>query len=497
MERYILTLDQGTTSSRALLVSAKGEVVGKAQKEFEQHFPKQGWVEHDADEIWTSQKEVMLQVLKENAVSPSAIAAIGITNQRETTIAWNRETGKPLGNAIVWQDKRTAKICDQLRKNGHAEYIRSTTGLIVDAYFSASKMTWILQNYPEAEQLMQQGNLCMGTVDSWLIWNLTEGEAFVTDASNASRTMLFDIHQMKWDQTLLELFGVSASALPEVKSSVDSFGTAKVGNVTIPITGVAGDQQAALFGQGCLQKGMVKNTYGTGCFMLMNTGNQAGNSAHGLISTIAWSMNGEVTYALEGSVFIAGAAIQWLRDGLRVIDEAPDSEYFAEQADNEEPVYVVPAFVGLGAPHWDMYARGAIFGLTRDTGKPEIVRATLESMAFQTRDVLDAMASDAAIPIHSLRVDGGASANNFLMQFQADVIQTNVNRPSNVESTALGAAFLAGIGVGMWTTADVGKFRSTDKIFQPRRTSAEIDRLYKGWKKAVNRTLGWLENEEE
>ena len=497
MERYILTLDQGTTSSRALLVSAKGEVVGKAQKEFEQHFPKQGWVEHDADEIWTSQKEVMLQVLKENAVSPSAIAAIGITNQRETTIAWNRETGKPLGNAIVWQDKRTAKICDQLRKNGHAEYIRSTTGLIVDAYFSASKMTWILQNYPEAEQLMQQGNLCMGTVDSWLIWNLTEGEAFVTDASNASRTMLFDIHQMKWDQTLLELFGVSASALPEVKSSVDSFGAAKVGNVTIPITGVAGDQQAALFGQGCFQKGMVKNTYGTGCFMLMNTGNQARNSVHGLISTIAWSMNGEVTYALEGSVFIAGAAIQWLRDGLRVIDEAPDSEYFAEQADNEEPVYVVPAFVGLGAPHWDMYARGAIFGLTRDTGKPEIVRATLESMAFQTRDVLDAMASDAAIPIHSLRVDGGASANNFLMQFQADVIQTNVNRPSNVESTALGAAFLAGIGVGMWTTADVGKFRSTDKIFQPRRTSAEIDRLYKGWKKAVNRTLGWLENEEE
>ncbi|MFT5920938.1 MAG: glycerol kinase [Flavobacteriales bacterium] len=497
MKKYILTLDQGTTSSRALLMDNKGNIIGVAQREFQQYFPKQGWVEHDAEELWTSQRDMLQEVLEQNSVKPEELLSIGITNQRETTLAWNRTTGRPLHNAIVWQDKRTAAFCDQLRSKGHAEYIKENTGLIIDAYFSGSKMNWILQNVPEANELMNKGELCFGTVDAWLIWNLTDGDSYRTDTSNASRTMLFNINSMQWDDHLLELFGVRKNCLPTVGHSIGFFGNAKLNGIEVPINGVAGDQQAALFGQACFKKGMVKNTYGTGCFMLMNVGPKPKRSNFGLLNTIAWSTEDEVTYALEGSVFIAGAAIQWLRDGLRIIDEAPDSEYFASQADNEEPIYVVPAFVGLGAPYWDMYARGAMFGLTRDTGKPEIVKATLESMAYQTRDVLEAMIADSELPIHSLRVDGGASSNNFLMQFQADVIQVNVNRPHEVESTALGAGFMAGIGAGVWTFDEVQTFRKTEAIFSPQKARSEVKKLYAGWKKAVSRTLGWLENDKD
>ncbi len=497
MKKYILTLDQGTTSSRALLMNHQGSIIGVAQREFQQFFPKQGWVEHDAEELWSSQRDMLFEVLERNNVKPQELISIGITNQRETTVAWNRTTGRPLCNAIVWQDKRTAAFCDQLRTKGHGEYIKENTGLIIDAYFSASKMNWILQHVPEAKILMEQGELCFGTVDTWLIWNLTERTSFSTDTSNASRTMLFNIKDMKWDEKLLDLFGVRKEALPKVLNSIGFFGKAKIDGVEVPINGVAGDQQAALFGQACFKKGMVKNTYGTGCFMLMNVGAKPRKSNFGLLNTIAWSTNKEVTYAMEGSVFIAGAAIQWLRDGLRIIDEAPDSEYFATQADNEDPIYVVPAFVGLGAPHWDMYARGAMFGLTRDTGKPEIVKATLESMAYQTRDVLDAMIADAELPIHSLRVDGGASSNNFLMQFQADMIQVTVNRPSEVESTAIGAGFMAGIGAGIWSFEDVQAFRKTDAIFNPRKSKTEVNKLYAGWQKAVSRTIGWLAHDQD
>lgn len=493
--KYILTLDQGTTASRSLLINTNGGVMGMQQREFTQHFPKQGWVEHDAHEIWNSQKATIDAVLEQCACKPESIRAIGITNQRETTIAWNRQTGEPVARAIVWQDKRTAAICEQLKQRGLGEHVRKTTGLVIDAYFSASKMVWILRNVPEAAELHKAGNLCFGTVDTWLMWKLSNGEIYATDASNASRTMLYDINQGQWDRRMLDELGIRREALPEVKPSMGLFGYARIQGVKIPITGVAGDQQAALFGQLCFKPGMTKNTYGTGCFMLMNTGNQPRPSAHGLLTTIAWSDEHQVEYALEGAVFIAGAAVQWLRDGLRLIDAAPDSEYYARRATNEEPVYVVPAFAGLGAPYWDMYARGAIFGLTRDTGKDELIRATLESMAYQTRDVLDAMSDDAATPIHSLRVDGGASANDFLMQFQADILQLSVVRPTNVESTAIGAAYLAGIGAGVWTKAQLEQIHQADRVFHPRMEGKMVQKLYQGWKKAVKRSMHWLDDE--
>ncbi|MGF1564187.1 MAG: glycerol kinase GlpK [Flavobacteriales bacterium] len=492
---YILTLDQGTTASRSLIVNAKGEVVAMAQQEFTQHFPRQGWVEHDPDEIWSTQRDTMQQVIRESGIHPSEIKAIGITNQRETTVAWNRTTGKAIGNAIVWQDKRTAPMCEQLKLRGLGEYVRTTTGLVIDAYFSATKMHYILRNYPEAEKLLRTNELCFGTVDSWLMYKLTENRVHATDTTNASRTMLFDIRNLKWDDRLLNELDIHPSTLPEVKSSIGFFGNARIDGANVPIMGVAGDQQAALFGQLCFEAGMVKNTYGTGCFMLMNTGRELRESHHGLLTTVAWSDAHSTTYALEGSVFIAGAAIQWLRDGLKIIDHATDSEYFARKAQNEEPVYVVPAFSGLGAPYWDMYARGAVFGLTRDTGKDELIRATLESMAYQTRDVIEAMAVDAGTGIHSLRVDGGASANDYLMQFQADIIEREVIRPANVESTAMGAAYLAGMAAGVWTRADLLRIHANATTFRPKMEGKTVSKLYHGWKKAVQRSMHWLDDE--
>lgn len=492
---YILTLDQGTTTSRSLLVNAAGDVVAMAQKEFTQHFPNQGWVEHDPDEIWSTQRETMQRVIRESGIHPSEIKAIGITNQRETTVAWDRTTGKALGPAIVWQDKRTTPMCEQLKLRGLGEYVRATTGLVIDAYFSATKMHYILRNYPEAEQLNRSNQLCFGTIDSWLIFKLTGGTVHATDTSNASRTMLFDIKKLRWDDRLLNELDINKASLPEVKPSMGLFGRTEIDGHSIPITGVAGDQQAALFGQLCFEPGMVKNTYGTGCFMLMNTGSQPRDSHHGLITTIAWSDENSTQYALEGSVFIAGAAVQWLRDGLKLIDQATDSEYFALKASYDEPVYVVPAFSGLGAPYWDMYARGAVFGLTRDTGKDELIRATLESMAYQTRDVIEAMASDAGTGIHSLRVDGGASANNYLMQFQADILQREVVRPANVESTAMGAAYMAGIGAGFWSHDQLKKLRTNATAFRPRMEGKTVSKLYQGWKKAVQRSMHWLDDE--
>lgn len=493
--KYVLTLDQGTTSSRSVLIDQNGKVVHMAQSDIRQYFPKQGWVEHDPVEIWESQLSTLERVVNESKIDPSKIAAIGITNQRETTIAWHRDTGEAIGRAIVWQDKRTAPLCEQLKLRGLGEHVRNTTGLVIDAYFSATKMQWMLSNVLEAAALHKKGKLCFGTVDSWLIRKLTGEKRHVTDVTNASRTMLFDIHLKRWDGRLIEAMGLNENCLPQVLPSIGNFGNAQLFNRQIPITGVAGDQQAALFGQLCFKPGMTKNTYGTGCFMLMNTGEKPHSSTHGLLTTIAWADENTTEYALEGSIFIAGAAVQWLRDGLKVIDEAPDSEYFALRANNDEPVYVVPAFSGLGAPYWDMYARGAIFGLTRDTGKDEIIRATLESMAFQTRDVLEAMAEDSGLNIHSLRVDGGASANDFLMQFQSNILQREVVRPKNVESTALGAAYMAGIGCGLWTKESLRDIYATDRVFQPRMEGKRVQKLYKGWKKAVERSMHWVDDE--
>ncbi len=493
--KYILTLDQGTTSSRSMLIDQSGKVVHMVQRDIRQYFPKQGWVEHDPVEIWESQLDTLERVVEESGIDQAKIVAIGITNQRETTIAWHRDTGEAIGRAIVWQDKRTAPLCEQLKLRGLGEHVRNTTGLVIDAYFSATKMQWILSNDLETAALFKQGKLCFGTVDSWLIRKLTGEKKHVTDVTNASRTMLFDIHLKRWDGRLISAMGLNENCLPQVLPSIGNFGNAQLFDRQIPITGVAGDQQAALFGQLCFKPGMTKNTYGTGCFMLMNTGEKPHSSTHGLLTTIAWADEHSTEYALEGSVFIAGAAVQWLRDGLKVIDEAPDSEYFALRASNDEPVYVVPAFSGLGAPYWDMYARGAIFGLTRDTGKDEIIRATLESMAYQTRDVLEAMAEDSGLNIHSLRVDGGASANDFLMQFQANILEREVVRPKNVESTALGAAYMAGIGCGLWTKKALKDIYATDLIFQPRMEGKRVQKLYKGWKKAVERSMHWVDDE--
>ncbi len=493
--RFIVALDQGTTSSRAIIFNADGSIKGVAQKEFRQIFPKPGWVEHDPSEIWATQWEVFRRVLAEHNVRPSEIAAIGITNQRETTVVWNRKTGEPVYNAIVWQDRRTADICEQLKRDGHEKYIRENTGLVIDAYFSGTKIRWILDNVEGARSQAERGELCFGTIDTWLVWNLTKGKAHLTDYTNASRTLLFNIKSLEWDEHLLQVLDIPASLLPEAKPSAWHFGDLEMDGVKVPITGIAGDQQAALFGQACFEPGMAKNTYGTGCFMLMNTGTKMQLSEHGLVTTIAWGLKGKVEYALEGSIFIAGAAIQWLRDGLKLIDEAPDSEYFAVKAGDSEGVYVVPAFAGLGAPYWDMYARGAIFGLTRDTGKSHLVKATLESMAYQTKDVLNAMESDAGLSLKTLKVDGGATANNFIMQFQADILGTMVERPKVIESTAMGAAFLAGIQVGLWTQEQIVKNREIDRVFKSEMTTEDRDRLYDGWKKAVKRSMGWLKDE--
>ncbi len=489
----IIALDQGTTSSRAVLFNHDAELVDVSQQEFTQHFPKPGWVEHDANEIWDTQFGVLQKLVANNQLTPDNIAAIGITNQRETTVVWNRNTGEPVYNAIVWQDRRTASRCDQISAEGWKEKIQEKTGLVIDAYFSASKVEWILNNVEGARQQAEAGDLLFGTIDTWVIWKLTDGKVHATDPSNAARTMLFNINTGEWDAELLELFGVPANMLPEVRDSSGDFGTVEFQGQELPIAGVAGDQQAALFGQTCFDKGMAKNTYGTGCFMLMNTGSERVDSESGLLSTIAWSIDGKITYALEGSVFIAGAAVQWLRDELEFIESASDSEALALEANPESDVVVVPAFAGLGAPYWDMYARGAIFGLTRDSGRPEIAKATLQSLAYQIFDVLKAMQKDSGIELSQLNVDGGAIANNFLAQFQADVLQRPVTRPKVLESTALGAAYLAGLKVGYWQMSDLSRVREVEREFAPKLGAEQIEKLLKRWHKAVERSKQWVD----
>jgi len=492
--QFIISLDQGTTSSRALLVDHAGAIKGMVQKEFKQIFPKSGWVEHDPKEILSSQMEVLQELLKKEKVKPSEILGIGITNQRETTVVWDKNSGEPVYNAIVWQDKRTADICEHLKKIGLTEHVKKTTGLVIDSYFSGTKVKWILDNVKGAKKKAEAGDLLMGTIDTWLVWNMTKDHNHYTDYTNASRTMIYDIVNLKWDDKMLKALSIPKGMLPEVKPSAADFGNFEYEGVKIPIAGIAGDQQAALFGQGCFKKGSAKNTYGTGCFMLMNTGEEPQFSNNGLLTTIAYGLDGKVNYALEGSVFIAGAAIQWLRDGLELIEDAKESEDLANSIQGENPVYVVPAFAGLGAPYWDMYARGAIFGLTRDTGKAHIAKATLESLAYQTKDILKAMEDDSGIQLKNLRVDGGACANNHLMQFQADILDSEVHRPEIIESTAMGAAFLAGIQVGFWKQSDIDENRPMNRIFKPTFDRVKRKRLYKKWQKAVERCKGWEED---
>jgi len=489
--KFIIAIDQGTTSSRAVLVNHEGDIVDITQEEFTQIFPQSGWVEHNPKQILSSQMRVLNLLIKRNKIDLDSISGIGITNQRETTVIWDRATGEPVYNAIVWQDKRTADICELLKERGLSDYVRNETGLLIDSYFSATKIMWILEHIPGVRARADRGELAFGTIDTWLIWNLTGGRVHVTDVTNASRTMLFNIKTMQWDGHLLKELDIPASLLPAVNSCTSHFGDTSIDGQTIPILGVAGDQQAALFGQACFEPGMAKNTYGTGCFMLMNIGGGVQLSEYGLLTTIAWQIDGAPVYALEGSVFVAGAAVQWLRDGLKMIDQSKDSEYFAAKALGSNDVYVVPAFTGLGAPYWDMYARGAIFGLTRDTGKDHIVKATLEAIAYQTKDILQAMEHDSGIHLQTLKVDGGACANNMLMQFQADILDCNVERPLQIESTALGAAYLAGIQAGLWTVLDLSVMRNPEKVFIPSMPVEQRDRLYSKWKKAVERTLGW------
>ena len=496
-KKYILAFDQGTTSSRAILFDKNGNIVSVAQREFTQIFPQPGWVEHDPNEIWQSQIEVAREAVAKANIQPREIAAIGITNQRETAIVWDRETGKPISNAIVWQDRRTAGFCDELKTRGLEAYVKENTGLVIDAYFSGTKINWILNNVEGARQKAHEGKLCFGTVDTWLIWNLTKGKVHATDFSNASRTLVYNIKELKWDEQLLHEFDIPASLLPEVLPSSGLFGATHPDvffDLEIPIAGVAGDQQSALFGQTCFEPGMAKNTYGTGCFMLMNTGTERVVSQHGLLTTIAWSVDGKVEYALEGSVFIAGAAIQWLRDGLKLIDTAPDSEYYAMKVEDTGGVFVVPAFAGLGAPYWDMYARGGIFGLTRGTRKEHLIRATLESLAFQTYDILEVMEKDAGIQLKTLKVDGGACSNNLLMQFQADILDVPVVRPKVIETTALGAAYAAGLAVGFWSSTDAIRANwGEDKRWNPVMPDARRAALLAKWDKAVERSRGWLD----
>lgn len=488
---YIISLDQGTTSSRALLVNEKGAIEGMVQREFKQIFPKSGWVEHDPMEILESQMDVLSDLIKEKGISAEDVKAIGITNQRETAVVWDKNTGEPVYNAIVWQDKRTADICETMKKNGLTEHVRKTTGLVIDSYFSGTKVKWILDNVKGAKEKAENGDLLMGTIDSWLVWNMTGRKKHVTDYTNASRTLIYDIVKLKWDDKLLQALGIPKSMLPEVKPSAHHFGDYELDGVQIPIAGIAGDQQAALFGQACFKEGTAKNTYGTGCFMLMNTGETPQFSKNGLLTTIGYGLNGKVNYALEGSIFIAGAAVQWLRDGLELIKDARETEALADSVEGENPVYVVPAFAGLGAPYWDMYARGAVFGLTRDTGKAHLAKATLESLAYQTKDILKAMEDDSGTPLKNLKVDGGACANNHLMQFQADILDTEVHRPEVIESTAMGAAFLAGIRVGLWKQEDVDQNRPMNRIFKPTFDRVKRKRLYGKWQQAVERTKGW------
>ncbi len=491
MSTYILSLDQGTTSSRAILFNHEGQIVSIAQKEFTQIFPTPGWVEHDALEIWSTQIGVASEVISKQNIGQDSIAAIGITNQRETTVLWNRQTGQPIYNAIVWQDRRTADFCDQLKAQGKQAMIQAKTGLIIDAYFSASKIKWILDHVEGARDLANKGELCFGTIDSWLVWKLTNGAAHVTDATNASRTMLYNIHDLRWDTELLDLFDIPLSILPEVKSSSEVYGTTNlmVPNHSIPIAGIAGDQQAALFGQICTQAGMVKNTYGTGCFMLMHTGEKAVTSKNNLLTTIALQRNGKTYYALEGSVFIAGAVVQWLRDGLHLIRNSDEVEALAGSVADTDGVYMVPAFAGLGAPYWNQHAKGTIVGLTRGTHTAHIARAALESIAYQTYDVLKAMEADAQIPILELRVDGGATKNNLLMQFQSDLLSTKVIRPTMIETTALGAAYLAGLAVGFWKDeATLATKWQVDQIFEPTMKDSEVAIKIQGWQKAIQMT---------
>tara|TARA_R110001606_G_scaffold8626_2_gene37867 strand:+ start:601 stop:2094 length:1494 start_codon:yes stop_codon:yes gene_type:complete len=493
--QFIVSLDQGTTSSRALLVDHDGTIQGMVQKEFKQIFPKSGWVEHDPKEILSSQLEVLKELLEKEKVKPTEIVSIGITNQRETTVVWDKNTGEPVYNAIVWQDKRTANICEHLKKIGLTEHVKKTTGLVIDSYFSGTKVKWILDNVDGAKKKAQAGDLLMGTIDTWLVWNMTKDQKHCTDYTNASRTMIYDIVNLKWDDKMLKVLEIPKSMLPEVKPSSAHFGDYEIDGIKIPIAGIAGDQQAALFGQACFKKGTAKNTYGTGCFMLMNTGEKPQFSKNGLLTTIAYGLDGKVNYALEGSIFIAGAAIQWLRDGLELIEDANETEELANSIEGENPVYVVPAFAGLGAPYWDMYARGAVFGLTRDTGKAHLAKATLEALAYQTKDILKAMEDDSGIQLKNLRVDGGACANNHLMQFQADILDSEVHRPEIIESTAMGAAFLAGIQVGFWKQSDIDESRPMDRIFKPTFDRVKRKRLYKKWQKAVERTKGWEDEE--
>jgi glycerol kinase len=495
MEKYILAIDQGTTSSRAIIFDRKGHIKSIAQKEFIQYYVKPGWVEHDPAEIWSSQAGVVVEALAKGGLVSASIAAIGITNQRETTIIWDRKTGKPVYNAIVWQDRRTAGYCSELKSKGYEELVSSKTGLLIDAYFSGTKIKWILDNVEGVRERAEKGELAFGTVDSWLVWNLTCGQRHVTDITNASRTMLFNIHARQWDDELLALFEIPKSLLPEVRSSSEVYGQT-CGSIfapDIPIAGIAGDQQSALFGQMCIEPGMLKNTYGTGGFLMFNTGDKPISSKNNLLTTIAWKINDKVTYALEGSIFIAGAVVQWLRDELKIIKSAAEIEELAQSVDDNGGVYLVPAFAGLGAPHWDQYARGAIFGLTRGTNRGHIARAALEAIAYQTYDVLKAMESDSGIKIKELRVDGGATANNLLMQFQSDIINTPIVRPVVSETTALGVAFLAGLATGYWKSIEeIKNVWEADKRFTPAMSREEIDKKVYYWNKAVNNSKNWL-----
>ena len=500
MEKYIMSIDQGTTSSRAILFDKEGDIKGVAQREFKQYFPKSGWVEHDANEIWTSVLAVMTEVLNENEINADQIEGIGITNQRETTVIWDKNTGRPIYHAIVWQSRQTQSICHEFKEQGHEETFRNKTGLLLDPYFAGTKVKWILDNVDGAREKAENGDLLFGTIDTWLVWKLSGGEAHITDYSNASRTLMYNIYDLQWDDELLDLLNVPKQLLPEVKESSEIYAHTKDYHFfgqEVPISGIAGDQQAALFGQACFERGDVKNTYGTGGFMLMNTGEEPVKSESGLLTTIAYGLDGKVNYALEGSIFVSGSAIQWLRDGLRIINSAPQSENYATRVDSTDNVYFVPAFVGLGTPYWDSEARGAIFGLSRGTEKEHFIRATLESLCYQTRDVMEAMSKDSKIEVNNLRVDGGAVKNNFIMQFQADIVNTAVERPEIQETTALGAAYLAGLAVGFWDSKDeIANRWQLETEFTPQMSEEDRTKLYKGWKKQLKllRSLNWKIN---
>ena len=495
MKKYIVALDQGTTSSRAIIFDRAQNIISMAQREFTQIYPRSGWVEHDPMEIYSSQYGVMMEAITHSGIDPEEVAAIGITNQRETTVVWEKATGKPIYNAIVWQCRRTAEICDSLRENGLEPYIRETTGLVLDAYFSATKIKWILDHVEGARERAKRGELLFGTVDTWLLWRLTGGKVHATDYTNASRTMLFDIHKLCWDEKIAAALDIPLCMLPQVRDSSGMFGTCNVQGCEIPIAGIAGDQQAALFGQCCFDRGDAKNTYGTGCFLLMNTGTEACTSRHGLVTTIAAGLNGKITYALEGSVFVGGAVIQWLRDEMRFLRESCDAEYYSKKVPSTEGVYFVPAFAGLGAPHWDMYARGAIVGITRGTKPEHIIRAAQESIAYQSMELVEAMEKDTGAQLHELKVDGGASRDAFLMQFQADILNKTVQRPVVRETTALGAAYLAGLATGVWSSQEeIRSLWQCDVCFNPKMSEAKRQAGKRGWAKAVTRSLDWEEH---